>query len=210
MTTCGRLPTAPVCTPRMASWRPNQPPVGCAATCAGGGMSRWVVTSVGMVTPRTPTGKRWGLCRNRPLVATALSRSIATRQSEAYRRSPQLRARLAVGQELSKTGQLATLAAIAHHQPSTRADATAPRGARCGRMTRAARRDRALARRVRGLGFNDLPGYLRHAHSSGASVRSMARATGLDWAKLRRELEAAGVAARPARQQDCAEAVIAR
>ncbi|MGH3812674.1 MAG: MucR family transcriptional regulator, partial [Pseudonocardiaceae bacterium] len=44
-----------------------------------------------------------GLCRSRPLVADALSRSIATRQIEAYRRSPELRARLAVGQEFSKT-----------------------------------------------------------------------------------------------------------
>ncbi len=55
-----------------------------------------------------------GLCRSRPLVAETLSRSIATRQRRAYRRSPALRAQLAVGQQLSKTGRLATLAATAH------------------------------------------------------------------------------------------------
>ncbi len=51
-----------------------------------------------------------GLCRSRPLIAEALSRSIAVRQAGAYRRSPELRARLAIGQELSKAGRLATLA----------------------------------------------------------------------------------------------------
>lgn len=140
-----------------------------------------------------------GLCRSRPLVAEALSRSIATRQSAAYRRSPELRARLVVGQELSKTGQLATLALTAH------AGSPSPEGMRlrraaldAGRRTRAAQRDRALARRLRALGFEDLGAYLRHAHSAGMSLRSIVKATGLGWARLRRELEAAGVAVRPA------------
>lgn len=55
-----------------------------------------------------------GLCRSRPLVAAVLSRSIATRQGAVYRRSPALRARLAVGQQLAKTGELAVLASAAH------------------------------------------------------------------------------------------------
>jgi hypothetical protein len=152
-----------------------------------------------------------GLCRSRPLVAQALSRSIATRQSEAYRRSPELRARLAVGQELSKTGQLATLAATAHvTSPAPELTRLRRAALDAGRATRAARRDRALARRVRDLGFADLPGYLRHAHSTGASLRRMARATGLGWARLRRELDAAGVAVQPVRRQGCTEAAIAR
>ena len=134
-----------------------------------------------------------GLCRNRPLVAKALSRSIATRQRTAYRRSPALRARLAVGQELSKTGQLATLAATAQ-AASPPPELTRLRRAalEAGRATRAAERDRALAHRLRALGFADLAGYLRHACSSGTSLRAMAKATGLGWVRLRRELGALG------------------
>ncbi|HEV7453203.1 MAG TPA: MucR family transcriptional regulator [Pseudonocardiaceae bacterium] len=141
-----------------------------------------------------------GLCRSRPLVAETLSRSIATRQSEAYRRSPELRARLAVGQELSKTGQLATLASAAHTtRPSLELARLRRAALDVGRATRAAQRDRALARRLRELGFDDLAGYLRHARSAGASMRSIAKATGLGWARLRCELDAAGIAVRPAR-----------
>jgi hypothetical protein len=132
-----------------------------------------------------------GLCRSRPLVAEKLSRSIATRQRKAYRRSPDLRARLAVGQELAKTGQLATLASTAN------TDTPSPELARlrrvaleAGRATRAAERDRALAHRLRGLGFDGLAGYLRHACSSGMSLRAMSRATGLGWARLRQEIDA--------------------
>lgn len=150
-----------------------------------------------------------GLCRSRPLVAEALSRSIATRQAEAYRRSPGLRARLAVGQELSRTGRLASLA---------HATSTSPEGARirraaleAGRVTRAARRDRALARRLRELGFGDLGGYLRHAYSAGASLRSLARVTGLGWARLCREIDAAGITVRPSHPStSCAREAIAR
>ncbi len=155
---------------------------------------RWYVSLGGHVRRHGHTAESYretmGLCRNRPLVAEALSRSIATRQSEIYRRSPELRARLAVGQELSKTGQLASLASAAH------AGSPAPERARlrraaldAGRATRAARRDQVLARRLRKLGFGDLPSYLRHAYSTGASLRSIARATGLGWARMRRELD---------------------
>jgi hypothetical protein len=161
-----------------------------------------------------------GLCRSRPLVAEALSRSIAIRQREVYQRSPALRARLAVGQELSKTGQLATLACAAH-TTSPPPELTRLRRAAldAGRMTRAAQRDRALARRLRELGFDELAGYLRHAYSTGASLRGIAKATGLGWARLRRELDAAGIAVRPANlssdqpnsdQQGCSRATIAR
>ncbi|MGH3777549.1 MAG: MucR family transcriptional regulator [Pseudonocardiaceae bacterium] len=156
-----------------------------------------------------------GLCRSRPLVAETLSRSIATRQSEAYRRSPELRAQLAVGQEFSKTGRLATLAR------TTRTASASPESARirhaalaAGRVTRAAQRDRALARRLRELGFDDLAGYLRHAYSAGASLRSLAKVTGLGWARLRREIDAAGVTVRPAStggdRRSCVETATAR
>jgi hypothetical protein len=141
-----------------------------------------------------------GLCRSRPLVAEALSRSIASRQRTAYRRSPTLRAQLLVGQELSKTGQLATLASTAH-TASPPLELTRLRRAalEAGRATRAAERDRALGHRLSALGFDDLADYLRHACSSGMSLRCMAKATGLGWARLRREIDALGGLRRQAR-----------
>lgn len=161
---------------------------------------RWYISLGGHVRMHGHTAQSYrhalGLPRSRALVAEELSRSIATRQSVAYRRSPQLRARLAVGQQLARTGELATLARTANPSPELtrrRLDALA-----VGRATRAAQRERVLAARLRELGFADLAGYLRHAYSSGASLRSIARATGLGWARLRRELDAAGVALRPA------------
>lgn len=123
---------------------------------------RWYVSLGGHLRTHGHTAESYretmGLRRSRPLVAEALSRSIATRQSEAYRRSPALRARLAIGQELSNTGQLATLASTAH-TTSPPPELTRLRRAAldAGRMTRAAQRDRVLARRLRELGFDDLP-----------------------------------------------------
>ncbi len=161
-----------------------------------------------------------GLCRNRPLVAETLSRSIANRQSVAYRRSSALRARLAVGQELSRTGQLATLASTALHS-TPRPELTRVRRAalEAGRITRAAQRDLELTRRLHRLGFEDLAGYLRHARSAGASLRSISKTTGLGWVRLRRELAAAGIAVQPLSsrrddprldEQSCAEEALAR
>lgn len=159
---------------------------------------RWYVALGGHLRAHGHTADSYreamGLCRSRPLVAEALSRSIATRQSEAYRRSPALRAQLSVGQELSRTGQLATLAAAAH-TASPPPELTRLRSAAldAGRTTRTAQLDRALARRLRELGFDDLAGYLRHACSTGTSMRSIAKAVGLGWARLRRELDAVGM-----------------
>ena len=139
-----------------------------------------------------------GLCRSRPLVAAALSRSIASRQSEAYRRSPALRAQLAVGQQLSRTGHLATLASTARRGQAPLELARVRRATlNAGRITMAAQRDHALAHRLRALGFDDLTSYPRHAHGSGASLRRIARTTRMGWSRLRRELEAAGIPSSP-------------
>jgi ROS/MUCR transcriptional regulator protein len=164
---------------------------------------RWFVSLGGHLRRHGHTAESYretmGLCRGRPLVAESLSRSIAIRQSEAYQRSPALRARLAVGQELSRTGQLATLASHAHTvSPSVEGTRLRRAALDAGRATRAAQRDRALARRLRELGFDDLAGYLRHAYSTGTSLRGIAKATGLGWVRLRREIEAAGISVRPA------------
>lgn len=162
---------------------------------------RWYVSLGGHLRAHGHTADSYretmGLCRSRPLVAEALSRSIAARQTEAYRRSPELRARLGIGQELSKAGRLTTLA----HR--TRVAGTSVESTRvrlaaleAGRKTRAAQRDRALARRLRELHFDDLAEYLRHAYSAGASLRHLAKVTGLGWARLRREIDAAGITVR--------------
>lgn len=141
-----------------------------------------------------------GLCRSRRLVAETLSRSIAARQTRAYQRSAALRARLATGQQLSRTGRLARLARSAratNNSPElvrTRREALA-----AGRATRAARREEALTRRLRELGADSLAGYLREAYAAGASLRRLAAVTGLGWSRLRREIDAAGIVLRPLR-----------
>ncbi len=97
---------------------------------------RWYVSLAGHLRRHGHTADSYretlGLCRSRPLVAESLSRSIAARQSEAYRRLPGLRARLAVGQKLSKTGRLTTLASRSYHRFIPGRQTAAPRGARRG------------------------------------------------------------------------------
>lgn len=157
---------------------------------------RWFVSLGGHLRTHGHSAETYrdlmGLCRRRPLVAEMLSRSIATRQRTAYRRSPALRAQLAIGQELSKTGQLTILAATAHTD-SPPPELTRRRRAalEAGRATRAAERDRVLSRRLHERGFDNLTGYLRHACSAKVSLRTMAKETGLGWARLRREIDGA-------------------
>lgn len=158
----------------------------------------WLVSLGGHLRTHGHTAESYraamGLCRTRPLVAEALSISIATRQARAYRRSPAVRARLATGQELSRTGRLAGLARIG------RARSVSPELARirraaldAGRATRATRRDQALARRLAELGADNLVDYLRDEYAAGASLRRLTGMTGLGWARLRREIDASSL-----------------
>ncbi|MGH3936329.1 MAG: MucR family transcriptional regulator [Pseudonocardiaceae bacterium] len=177
---------------------------------------RWYVSLASHVRKHGHTADSYrdtmGLCRTRPLVAASLSRSIATRQSEAYQRCPELRARLAVGQEFSKTGRLTSLAHTAH--TSLEGDRIRQAALEAGRATRAAQRDRALARRLCELGIDDLGDYLRQAYSAGASLRSLVKVTGLGWGRLRRAIDAAGIAVRSPHtgndHRGCAAETIAR
>lgn len=140
-----------------------------------------------------------GLCRTRRLIAVDLSRSIAVRQARAYRRSPAVRARLAAGQELSRTGDLTRLASAARARGGSAERTRIRRAAlEAGRATRAAEREQALARRLRELGIDNLTDYLHREYADGASLRGLARVTGLGWARLRRECEAAGITVRTA------------
>jgi hypothetical protein len=176
---------------------------------------RWYVSLGGHLRAHEHTADSYretmGLCRSRPLVAETLSRSIAARQAEAYRRSPELRARLAIGQELSKAGRLAMLAhTMRTASPSAESTRIRRAALEAGRQTRAAQRDRALVRRLRELRFDDLAEYLRHAYSAGASLRHLAKVTGLGWTRLRREIDAAGIAVRLSARPSCNITAIAR
>lgn len=185
---------------------------------------RWFVSLGGHIRCHGYTAESYraamGLCRSRPLIAPTLSDSIATRQRAAYQRSPVLRAQLAAGQQLSKSGELALLASAANQVgPSPELMRLRRAALDAGRATRSARRERALADRLRALGFADLASYLRHAHATGASLRGIAKATRLGRNRLLRELEAAGIRVGPAissraeywdDRQGCATASIAR
>jgi hypothetical protein len=111
---------------------------------------RWFVSLGGHVRRHGHTANSYreamGLCRSRPLIADVLSRSIAVRQREAYRRSPALWVRLAVGQELAKSGELTLMASAAQSTSPPPELARLRRAALdAGRAMRSARRDRALA-----------------------------------------------------------------
>jgi hypothetical protein len=184
---------------------------------------RWFVSLGGHLRRHGHTADSYrtamGLCRSRPLVAEALSHPIAVRQRAAYQRSPAMRAGLAVGQQLSKTGELTVLASAAHPTSPPPELVRLRRAALdAGRATRSAQRQRALVDRLRELGFPDLASYLRHAVETGTSLRSVAKATRLGWGRLRRELQAAGITGAPAKRsgaqlrdgrQGCASALIA-
>lgn len=164
---------------------------------------RWFVSLGGHLRVHGHTADSYreamGLCRTRPLVAETLSRSIAARQTQAYQRLPAMRARLATGQELTRTGQLASMARTARIR-STSPELVRLRRAALdnGRATRAARREQALNRRLGELGIDDLADYLRQAYAAGTSLRSLAAVTGLGWSRLHREMEAAGITVQPA------------
>lgn len=167
---------------------------------------RWFVSLGGHLRAHGHTAESYreamGLCRTRRLVADTLSRSIAARQRRAYLRSPAARARLTAGQELSRTGQLARLALKARpSQVSPELARIRQAALDAGRVTRAVRRDQARARRLRDLGVSTLAEYLHREYAAGASLRRLARATGLGWARLRREIAAAGITAPDARQR---------
>jgi hypothetical protein len=102
---------------------------------------------------------------------------------------------------------LAALASTAHYGSTSLELRRVRRAAlEAGRLTRAAQRDWLLAQRLGELGFTDLASYLRHACSAGASLRSIVKATGLGWVRLRRELDAAGLAEWPS----CENIAVAR
>lgn len=142
-----------------------------------------------------------GLCQTRALAATALSERLRGRQQAQYASRSEVREQLATGQELARSGQLARRAAAARSrragEPLERVRGRTEQLA-AGRVTQRQAHDQHLAQRLADRGAENLSGYLREAYAGGASLQSLAEATGLGRQRLRRALDAAGVQLRPA------------
>ena len=139
-----------------------------------------------------------GLCRTRPLSDPSLSAAMSARQSAAYRDSAQVRARLAPGQEMARSGALATRAKTLRRAEDRPERVNARRESlAAGRVTAATRRVDALAERLTALGAADLSDYLRSAYKAGASLDILCDETGLGRARLRAALNGAGITVRP-------------
>lgn len=139
-----------------------------------------------------------GLCRTRALSEPQLAAAISARQAAAYARDPDVRARLAPGQQAARSGaltELASAAAAAGDRPE-HVDARRQQLAD-GRATLAQRRADALGERLAALGVLDLSDHLRVSYARGASLAALATATGLGRAGLRAAMEEAGITVRP-------------
>jgi len=134
------------------------------------------------------------------LAAKRLTSAIGRRQHERYIADPLLRQRLEVGHEMARAGELTLAAREGNATSSDRAQRRDERARelRVGRETRAAVRRSALDRQVQEGGSRDLSEFLRRAYEAGGSLDSLARASGLGRAALRRALADAGVTLRPA------------
>lgn len=141
-----------------------------------------------------------GLCRTRALAAPQLSSRIQTRQRMQYDAVPAVRDRLALGQELARSGQLAWRRSRRDQQEPE------PPERRRGRLRelaagRARRQlelaDQRVGDRLLQRGSQDVHAYLRQAYADGASLEALAAQTGLGRDRLRQALRGAGVTSRP-------------
>lgn len=140
-----------------------------------------------------------GLCLREPLTTKALSASIADRQARAYQRSEQVRDWLAEGRAMRGRTSNSTPNINTVRPPQEPAQRVTRRRAalQAGRQTIAARREADRADRLARLGYATLDDYLRAAYTAGASLDTLAAATGLGRARLRAELDRSGVTVRP-------------
>ena len=146
--------------------------------------------------------KTMSLLLTRPLVSAELSTDIARRQARSYRDSAQVRERFADSQQRARTGQLAWRARVGNINSRQRLERirTSRAQLETGRSTQARRRADALTARLAARDAGDLHAFLRREYAAGASLESLARATGLGRARLREALTAAGVTPRPTGQ----------
>lgn len=146
-----------------------------------------------------------GLCDTTALTCSTLSASIAGRQSAGYRRDRQVRENLQQGRSARKTQNLADSrleASATSSASSTVMNEPAQRVRRrrealaAGRATLAARREQTLAMMLAEQGYDSLHDFLRRSYSQGAGLEGLAQTTGLGRARLRREVEIAGIMVR--------------
>jgi hypothetical protein len=138
----------------------------------------------------------FGLLRTKGMVGTELSAAIAARQRDSYTASAEVRQRFESGHEMARSGQLSWLARRA--EMSTQGRRAAAEQLSVLRVSRAARRDAALAAVIAETGAADLHAYLRGQYAAGASLDALVRSTGLARAALRAEVAAAGIEVRKA------------
>jgi hypothetical protein len=138
----------------------------------------------------------FGLLRTKGMVGTELSAAIAARQRDSYTASAEVRQRFESGHEMARSGQLSWLARRA--EMSTQGRRAAAERLSVLRVSRAARRDAALAAVIAETGAADLHAYLRGQYAAGASLDALVRSTGLARAALRAEVAAAGIEVRKA------------
>lgn len=139
-----------------------------------------------------------GLCASRALAGGTLSDTLSRRQRQAYQQ-PEVQARLAVGQQLARTGQLGWRQRAAERtRPAEPLERVRLRetSLAAGRAAQQVRREQRLARRLHGVGSDDLHAYLRQAYRAGADLEQLGRDTGLGRARLRAALLDAGVQVR--------------
>jgi len=112
---------------------------------------------------------------------------------------PKVRSRFAPGQQEARTGVLAGRARAAEAVAGVRPEHAALRRESLagGRVTLSERREVVMQERLVSLGAPDVGEYLRRAYAAGASLQTLAEATGLGRARLRSALRAAGVSVRP-------------
>ncbi|MGX6604531.1 hypothetical protein ACWKSP_20715 [Micromonosporaceae bacterium Da 78-11] len=133
-----------------------------------------------------------GICSGEPLIAAALSGSIAARQTDAYQNDERIRVAFAAGAKIARRAVTDPPKTPEPQQRIARRRAAL----QAGRQTIAARRHQDLVERLNHLGHSTLAGYLRSAYATGASLETLAMTTGLGRARLRAELDAAGVQVR--------------
>lgn len=140
-----------------------------------------------------------GLCRRRALTLATLSAAISARKALEHATDPKVRSRFAPGQQEARTGVLAGRARAAEAVAGVRPEHAALRreSLAAGRVTLSERREVVMQERLVFLGAPDVGEYLRRAYAAGASLQTLAEATGLGRARLRSALRAAGVSVRP-------------
>lgn len=138
-----------------------------------------------------------GLCRTRPMTSDDVSEAISRRQAEAYRHGPELRSRLAEGQQMARSGQLAWRARGAvGREPAPELAAVRREALRRGRQTLARDCNDVVQARLAELGGSDLGEYLRATYAAGAGLADLRAATGLGTLRLREAMTAAGIVIR--------------